>query len=333
VRAALAATLHIRVSVNEFEGIVIVSFAMRTFLLTGILVWATLAAAESPPFPPELIDFEPYAHNPVFAPGEEGAWDERIRERGWILKEDGVYHMWYTGYQPPESSVKHLGYATSTDGIEWTRHPDNPIHTGDWVEDMMVVKVGDTYYMFAEGEHDRAHMLSSTDRIRWTGHGPLDIRMVDGSPIPDGPYGTPTVFLHDGTWYLFYERDDDAIWLAASTDFETWTHVQDDPVIRRGPEPYDRTMIALNQIVEHDGRFYAYYHGTCPEFGSDRWSVNVAVSDDLIHWEKYPGNPIIDPDQSSGILVHDGESYRMYCMHRAVHLFLPREQQDDAGTR
>jgi len=36
--------------------------------------------------------------NPVFKGGGPGQWDEQIRERGWILKEDGVYHLWYTGY-------------------------------------------------------------------------------------------------------------------------------------------------------------------------------------------------------------------------------------------
>jgi sucrose-6-phosphate hydrolase SacC (GH32 family) len=97
-------------------------------------------------------------------------------------------------------------------------------------------------------------------------------------------------------------------------------------VIKRGPEPYDKTMIALNQVVKYKGYYYAYYHATCPENGTDRWSMNVAGSKDLIHWEKYPGNPIIPPDNSSGILVDDGKGFRLYCMHRAVSLYLPRDK-------
>jgi hypothetical protein len=53
--------------------------------------------------------------------------------------------------------------------------------------------------------------------------------------------------------------------------------------------------------------------------------MNVAASTDLIHWEKYPGNPILKPDNSSGILVNDGQQFRLYCMHRAVSLFFPKK--------
>jgi hypothetical protein len=51
-------------------------------------------------------------------------------------------------------------------------------------------------------------------------------------------------------------------------------------------------------------------------------STNVATSADLIHWEKYPGNPLlpIEENKSSGILAHDGERYRLYTMHPEVYL-------------
>ncbi len=291
----------------------------------SVLLFAVLfAAAEtSPAFPSELVNFAPYSENPLFTGAGPGHWDEKIRERGWIMREGDMYHLWYSGYELPESSIKKLGYATSSDGIHWTRHPDNPVHSEDWVEDMMVVKDGDTYFMFAEGLHDRTWLFTSTDRIHWTRKWMLDIRKVNGGPLPEGPFGTPTVLKENGKWHLLYERDDEAVWLAVSEDLKVWTNVQDEPVIRRGPEPYDRTMIALNQVVKHEGRYYAYYHATCPENGSDRWTMNVAVSDDLVHWTKYPQNPIIPIDHSSGILVHDGNGYRMYCMHPGMKLFFP----------
>src|SRR5438034_1147992 len=111
-------------------------------------------------FPPELVHFVPYRGNPVFT-AENGKWDTRIRERGWIMREDGVYKLWYTGYDGTPEGLRMLGYATSTDGIRWTRHPRNPLLKDVWVEDMMVVKHEGKYYMFAEGRHDRAHLLVS----------------------------------------------------------------------------------------------------------------------------------------------------------------------------
>ena len=297
---------------------------MRLMCCVGMLISALSVCAADEPFPAELVSFTPFGHNPVFTSGGPGQWDAFIRERGWILKEDGLYHLWYTGYAAPGSHAKHLGYATSSDGITWTRHDGNPLCPHRWVEDMMVVKEGDTYHMFAEGRHDRVHRLTSKNRIDWTDQGVLDVRMKNGKPIAKGPFGTPAVLRENGRWYLFYERKDEAIWLAASDDLKTWTNVQDEPVILRGPEAYDRTMIAVNQVVKHGGRYYAYYHATCPENGKDRWTMNVAASDDLVHWTKYAGNPIIPADFSSGILVDTGNGFRFYCMHRTVSLFVPK---------
>jgi len=78
-----------------------------------------------------------------------------IRERGYILREAGLYHLWYTGYRDINKE-KHLGYATSPDGLVWTRYKGNPIFDSGWVEDMSVVKSDSLYYMFAEGKDDIA---------------------------------------------------------------------------------------------------------------------------------------------------------------------------------
>lgn len=290
-------------------------------MISMLVAMLMVAAGET--CPPELIRLTPYESNPVFEGAGPGHWDEFIRERGWILREDDGYHLWYTGYSSGDNAMK-LGYATSPDGIVWTRHPDNPIYTEHWVEDMTVVKQGDTYYMFAEGRNDEAHLLTSKDRVHWERRWRLDVRLTNGDPIPPGPYGTPTVVFEDGKWYLLYERNDEGIWVATSTDLKTWTNLQDEPVIRRGPEPYDTTMIALNQVVKRNGRYYATYHATCPENGSDRWTTCLASSPDLVHWEKYAGNPILGPDLSSAIYVPDGDAFRLYAMHRAVTLYLPK---------
>jgi len=306
---------------------------MKTGLCLRMLLLALLSVSCARLYPPELVEFTPYEHNPVFAGRGPGHWDEMIRERGWILREGGLYHLWYTGYTLPESNVKHLGYATSPDGLTWTRHPDNPLYTDHWVEDMMVLKLGATYYMFAEGENDRAELLTSTDAVHWTWQGTLDVRMADGKPLSAGPFGTPTVFLKDGTWYLFYERDDEAIWLASSKNLKIWTNVQDEPVLKRGPDAYDQDMIALDQIVKYKGRYYAYYHGLIPKTNPQEWTSAVAVSSDLIHWEKYPGNPILKNDQSSPVLVDDGQGFRLYSMHPDVRVHFPRRQPPQSDSQ
>ncbi|MBN1291615.1 MAG: glycosylase [Candidatus Latescibacteria bacterium] len=280
--------------------------------------------SESELFPGDIVEFKPYEHNPLFTGTGQDTWDNKIRERGYILREGDTWHMWYTGYNDKLSDTKFLGYATSSDGFTWTRYPQNPIFKDSWVEDMYVIKHNSTYYMFAEGRDDIAHMMTSKDRIHWSDHGKLDIRYSTGEPLSQGPYGTPTVWIEDEIWYLFYERNDDAIWLATSKDHDVWTNIQDDPVIAKGPDTYDSEAVAVNQIIKYNGKYYAYYHACAHQPWRD-WTTNVAVSTNLINWEKYPKNPIVSGDKSSGILVHDGKQFRLYTMHPDVRVYLPNE--------
>jgi predicted GH43/DUF377 family glycosyl hydrolase len=293
----------------------------------GIIYWLILAVLAinasgvlaQNAFPSELVKFKAYPGNPIFTGTNVDTWDKQIRERGFILKEGPNYHLWFTGYSPA-SPTKFLGYATSKDGIHWERFSKETIHPGQWVEDMCVVKSGNTYYMFAEGEGDIAHMLVSTDRVHWQEKGNLDIRKVDGTPIRKGAYGTPTVYKAKGVWNLFYERDDLGIWLATSKDLKIWTNVQDEPVIKMGPDAYDLFAVAMNQVVHYKGLYYGYYHASAFKDWHE-WSTNIAVSSDLIHWKKYDQNPIMGNNQSSGMVLKDGKGFRLYTMHKKVNLY------------
>lgn len=289
--------------------------------------------SEEEVFPDELVSFSAYENNPIFTGTGTGTWDRNIRERGYILKEDDGYHMWYTGFRGDiKDPVMTLGYATSKDGIEWTRYANNPIFTESWVEDMIVIRHDSLYYMFAEGRNDIAHLLTSRDKIKWTDHGSLDIRQTNGQPLSPGPYGTPTVYIEADVWHLYYERNDEGIWLATSKDLKQWRNVQDEPVIAKGPEKYDKFGVALNQIVKYGDRYYGYYHGTPTEDWSE-WNTNAVVSEDLVHWRKYKNNPILEENKSSGILIHDGDRYRLYTMHDVVQLHFPDVSSPKAGKK
>jgi len=209
--------------------------------------------------PPELVDFGPVSAAPLFAGGGPDAWDRDLRERGWIVRSGDGWHLWYTGSNLDRDPRRLLGHATSVDGLNWRRDSANPLVKDAWVEDVCVVRRGPCLEMFAEGEKDVAHRLTSRDGVHWSRRGPLDIRLASGAPIPDGPRGTPAVWLERGVWHLFYERMDRGVWLATSRDLVTFTNVCDEPVLACGPEPYDLHAVAFDQIVKHRGRYYAYY--------------------------------------------------------------------------
>ncbi len=300
------------------------SGASRLFATCVACAVAAVAVGEEP-FPTELTRWEPLTPQPVFSGAGPGHWDLRIRERGYVLKDGDQWRMWYTGYDGDRGGLKMLGLATSTDGLTWTRSPQNPLHREHWVEDVCVVSDNGKLYMFAEGFLDRVHLLTSADGLNWTRQGILDVRLADGTPIPRGPFGTPTAWVENGIWHLFYERRDAGVWLAKSTDLKVWTNVQDQPVLSPGPADYDHDLIAMNQILRHKGRYYAVYHGAKADRSPALWSTALAASDDLIHWQKYPGNPLrpIAENKSSGMLIPHGDGFRLYTLHDRVDVHAP----------
>ncbi|MDZ4847753.1 MAG: hypothetical protein SGI77_00525 [Pirellulaceae bacterium] len=284
-------------------------------------------------FPRQLTEFGLASEKPLLAGEGPNDWDSRVRERGWIMREDDQWHLWFTGYNDSLSKDRFLGYATSSDGLNWKRWPSNPLNTKGWIEDACVVKLDDTYYMFAEGADDVAHLLTSKDRVHWDEQGDLDIRQANGQPISVGPRGTPTAWYENDRWWLFYERKDLAVYAATSKDMKVWTNVCDEPVIGLGPSAYDLYAVAVDQIIKLDGRYYAYYHASAlPQWGE--WSTCLAVSDDLVTWKKYSGNPVLPvnpklPGAGSGMVVHDGTIWRMYTTHPDVRIYYPKNRRSE----
>jgi hypothetical protein len=190
---------------------------------------------------------------------------------------------------------------------------------------MMVLKQGDTYYMFAEGKHDQAHWLTSADGVHWQRQGVLDIRYTNGEPLTPGPFGTPFVWREDNTWYLTYERMDRGVWLATSTDLVRWTHVQDQPILT--PDPAEHGQIAVNQIIRRDDRYFALYHALDdPE--RRLWNTHLATSTNLVDWQRYPQNPLLHDNQSSGMYVPTEGGWRLYAMHPSVNVYFPVSDEE-----
>ncbi len=288
-----------------------------------LVLWATVILASRSVAQDLPARFEPTATNPVFK-AAEGRWDSKIRERGWIIREDGLWKLWYTGYQADSSPMMmKLGYATSKDGLQWERAGTEPLIDDFWVEDMMVVKKDHTYFMFAEGAQDQAQLLKSADGIHWERIGPLDVRMKNGQPIPPGPYGTPVGYFESGKWYLFYERRDLGVWLATSTDMKVWTNISDDPVIPRDENGVDSVMMAMNQVMKVGDEYVAVLHGTVDPMKPRRWCTYLARSNDLIHWKKEAPLRPVEENKSSGQLIHDGKQWLLYTMHDRVDLHTP----------
>jgi beta-1,2-mannobiose phosphorylase / 1,2-beta-oligomannan phosphorylase len=134
-----------------------------------------------------------------------------------VLYDDGtkIYRMWYSGGEQHEPNA--IGYATSSDGIVWAKHNDNPVFKPDpaspWEKDRVtacqVVRQGDWHVMFYIGFKDvnRAQigLARSKDGITgWERHpaNPV-IRPGLGKWDQDAVYKPYAIF--DGKrWLLWY---------------------------------------------------------------------------------------------------------------------------------
>jgi len=260
-----------------------------------------------------LIGWKLSRANPVLVTGAAGAWDEHIRERMWVLHEDGAYHAWYCGWQGAYTknrpNLLHLGYATSPDGIRWTKYPGNPVFDKRWTEDICVVKEGDTYYMYAEDESDgktSIHLLSSTDRVNWTPRGNV-LEALPGSPWEDDWVGTPLAFKVGPRWHMLYEGGAPGyVGLAHSADGMHWTRDERNPVITTADsKTWERRAVVPQSIVRRGSKWHLFYHAS-----NATWQTGVASSEDLIHWKRYASNPVLK--DKSAVILDLGDRYLLY---------------------
>lgn len=163
--------------------------------------------------------------SPVLTRGAPGAWDDTRVEFATVLEESpGDYKMWYSGRN--STAAWGIGYATSSDGMSWTKYAGNPVLTGGtggaWdslrAMEPTVINVGGTYHMWYTGEKvfpysSIGHATASNPEGPWTKDA--------GNPVFTGSAGTwdanevyaPTVIPNGGAYEMFYSGNNGGTWM------------------------------------------------------------------------------------------------------------------------
>ncbi|OGH89919.1 MAG: hypothetical protein A2537_02720, partial [Candidatus Magasanikbacteria bacterium RIFOXYD2_FULL_36_9] len=246
--------------------------------------------------------------SPVFTTTTDAVWgnDQGIGENDFMY-EDGVFKMWY-------SASTSVAYATSSNGINWTRYANNPVFsptglTGNfdktWANRQYIVKDAGIYYMYYNGFENgydgpgKIGLATSTDGINWNRY--------SGNPILSPGSGWENTSLYNSAvvkvgsiWYLLFEGKGSAtgdntqiIGLATSTDGINWNRYANNPVIRKG-FPTGSNYAAAPNIIYNNGKFYIWI------MGSDVRSKYFLVrgeSTDAINWT-FASTPDIYPQYS-----------------------------------
>ena len=301
---------------NVLCTVSVVFFLILTF-------WASSVTAQT--------EWEKYPGNPVLNPGATGAWDDRLIVNPTVLSAGSEYKMWYCGYS--DGSLSRIGYATSSNGVEWTKDSGNPVldqgSSGAWDDNRInypyVLFDGSEYMMWYggdDGSNWRIGLATSPDGISWTKHA--------GNPVldlgPDGSWDDEWIDcarVHfDGTeyrmWYTGYDGSHFRVGLAASPDGFAWTKYIGNPVLDLGPSgAWDDANIGYHSILFDGSEYKMWYSGD----DDSSWRIGLATSPDGILWTKYADNPVLglgaggawdDVEVSDPSVLFDGSGYAMW---------------------
>lgn len=99
---------------------------------------------------------------PVLQHGSSDDYDKDIVLAGTVIKTSSGYEIWYSGsHKTGGSSISMIGYATSTDGVEWKKYIRNPVLSassptgsfGDAFYNPHVVVIDNQYQMWFTAWH------------------------------------------------------------------------------------------------------------------------------------------------------------------------------------
>ena len=238
-----------------------------------------------------------YAGNPVLEVGAPGEWDAGVVDHSEVIFDGLTYHMWYAGGLAVHETD--IGYATSTDGVTWTKYAGNPVllrgKLGEWdagsLQPGAVLWDGATYRMWygaglVPGTWPTGY-ATSPDGVTWTKHPDNPVLPVGDAGSWDSSNALITAVVADGggfrAWYWGYVTLNwMSIGYATSPDGVTWTKYAGNPVFWPRTRGWDRLVVAFPMVVKDGGVYRMWYTGgNCDGFGH-------AVSADGINWARQP---------------------------------------------
>ena len=183
--------------------------------------------------------------SPVLQKSATG-WDSATVNIPRVIYDNGTYSMYYLGSSGSQWHTSQIGVAMSTDGVNFTRHPDNPIIprvNNTWEHSVMtptVCKVNDTFYliyMAADPNHIMTFGLAtSSDGIHFTKYPGNPV--FDGGPGIENKVEAPMLCYFNGTFHLYYGHYPFVyprhIFHATSIDCKNWTPDPHNPIVQAG---------------------------------------------------------------------------------------------------
>jgi predicted GH43/DUF377 family glycosyl hydrolase len=208
--------------------------------------------------------------DPILGPQGDG-WESAGVFNPTVVRHDGKIVMLYRAQD--RNGTSRLGYATSTDGMHFTRRaepvlsPEAEYEKDGGLEDPRLVKIGDTYYLTYTGYNKKDAQLclaTSKDLLKWERKGVMLPAYKGRWNVGWTKAGAIVPEKIAGKWWMYYlgtaADKTDQMGLASSTDLMHWTDELAAPVLPRRPGRWDSRVVEPGPapLVIDDGILMAY---------------------------------------------------------------------------
>lgn len=273
---------------------------------------------------PDGVTWTKYSGNPIFGYGTSGQWDDAQIAHFQVIHEGNTWKAWYAGRRAGDPRRWQIGYATSNDGITWTRYASNPVLSygggsdwdSEWVIPSCILREGDTYYMFYWGSSDgstqstwKIGLATSSDGISWTKHGSNPVLAGNANAWENGILDADVVKI-GSTYYMFYQGNTSdfnysCINLASSSDMVNWTRFDDNPLARGSNGEWDDQWNEGPVLLRMANKWMMYYMGAPDQTSSTARQIGLMEFPDTRLWVTVP---FIPANGETTIYIYYGNS-------------------------
>lgn len=278
---------------------------LLTLLLTlGLLpVFVTTTEAQTvwtkSPSNPVL---SPGAFNGITVYGIDGAFDSRYALSPSVIFKNGLYKMWYVGFENIWTGRYTIGYAVSEDGVAWNAYIKNPVLSAGsgWESSQIWLSVVTPdlvmYYSGSDGARWSVGVATSTDGLHWTKYSNNPILNIGNTGDWDDAnvWGVSVIKMGPSDYRMWYSGNratgQTKIGYATSTNGLQWTKYQGNPVLAPSSDVWESQKVYVPRVIYANGVFHMFYLGSS---SSNNTQIGYAFSSDGIQWTKYSNNPVL----------------------------------------
>lgn len=222
-------------------------------------------------------------------------WEGTMVRDPTVLYQFDQYNMWYW------NDNASIGYATSPDGVNWTKYSGNPVFK-NVLRPSVVFKSGTYYLFYAKTDETAIGLATSTNpQGPFTDQG---LVLIATQAWENGMIRGPSVWFDENAGFkLWYSggsvspagvpwTEPAAIGYATSPDGINWTKYANNPIMQglNDGSWLDQAIETL-RVYKLDNIYYGFYHA------ADYWGISrigLTTSTDGINWNPQASDLILD---------------------------------------